>query len=194
MTVQVEVENRSGHAVDAGAARAAVAATLRAEGVTAGEVGVVVVPVLEPCFDDSRLGRKLLVGDLRSQALVQLRPRGESALDEIRGHRQEPQMVPRAGRLVAKEALDVWPDIGIRQVRCATCEDQRAGEQVLQDAGRPVGSLDAVQAVRLAQPRRQMSPGRTVGIGLGLGQARSEDFDVLDQPPQQGLPAAVRPS
>ena len=43
MTVQVEVENRSGHAVDEDAARAAVAATLRAEGVTAGEVGVVVV-------------------------------------------------------------------------------------------------------------------------------------------------------
>ena len=47
MTVQVEVENRSGHAVDEDAARAAVAATLRAEGVTAGEVGVVVVDPAE---------------------------------------------------------------------------------------------------------------------------------------------------
>ena len=47
MTVQVEVENRSGHAVDEDAARAAVAATLRAEGVTAGEVGVVIVDLAE---------------------------------------------------------------------------------------------------------------------------------------------------
>ena len=47
MTVQVEVENRSGHAVDEDAARAAVTATLRAEGVTAGEVGVVVVDPAE---------------------------------------------------------------------------------------------------------------------------------------------------
>ena len=47
MTVQVEVENRSGHAVDEDAARAAVAATLRAEGVTAGEVGVVIVDPAE---------------------------------------------------------------------------------------------------------------------------------------------------
>ena len=43
MTVHVEVENRSAHAVDEGAAAAAVTATLRAEGVTAGEVGVVLV-------------------------------------------------------------------------------------------------------------------------------------------------------
>ena len=43
MTVHVEVENRSAHAVDEPAAAAAVAATLRAEGVTAGEVGVVLV-------------------------------------------------------------------------------------------------------------------------------------------------------
>jgi probable rRNA maturation factor len=47
MTVQVEVENRSGHAIDEDAARAAVAATLRAEGVTAGEVGVVIVDLAE---------------------------------------------------------------------------------------------------------------------------------------------------
>jgi len=47
MTVQFEVENRSGHAVDEDAARAAVAATLRAEGVTAGEVGVVIVDLAE---------------------------------------------------------------------------------------------------------------------------------------------------
>jgi probable rRNA maturation factor len=47
MTVQVEVENRSGRAVDEDAARAAVAATLRAEGVTAGEVGVVIVDLAE---------------------------------------------------------------------------------------------------------------------------------------------------
>ena len=47
MTVQVEVENRSGHAVDEDAARAAVAATLRAEGVTTGEVGVVIVDLAE---------------------------------------------------------------------------------------------------------------------------------------------------
>ncbi len=47
MTVQVEVENRSGHAVDEDAARAAVAATLRAEGVTTGEVGVVIVDPAE---------------------------------------------------------------------------------------------------------------------------------------------------
>ena len=43
MTVHVEVENRSAHAVDEPAAAAAVAATLRAEGVTGGEVGVVLV-------------------------------------------------------------------------------------------------------------------------------------------------------
>ena len=43
MTVRVEVENRSAHAVDEPAAAAAVADTLRAEGVTAGEVGVVLV-------------------------------------------------------------------------------------------------------------------------------------------------------
>ncbi|HET7171239.1 MAG TPA: rRNA maturation RNase YbeY [Gaiellales bacterium] len=43
MTVHVELENRSGHAVDEAAARAAVAATFRAEGVTSGEVGVVLV-------------------------------------------------------------------------------------------------------------------------------------------------------
>ena len=43
MTVHVEVENRSAHAVDEPAAAAAVAAALRAEGVTAGEVGVVLV-------------------------------------------------------------------------------------------------------------------------------------------------------
>ena len=47
MMVQVEVENRSGHAVDEDAARAAVAATLRAEGVTTGEVGVVIVDLAE---------------------------------------------------------------------------------------------------------------------------------------------------
>ncbi len=47
MTVQVEVENRSGHAVDDDAARAVVAATLRAEGVTTGEVGVVIVDPAE---------------------------------------------------------------------------------------------------------------------------------------------------
>ena len=47
MTVQVEVENRSGHAVDEDAARAAVAATLRAEGFTTGEVGVVIVDPAE---------------------------------------------------------------------------------------------------------------------------------------------------
>ncbi len=43
MSVDVEVQNRSGHAVDEAAARAAVAATLAAEGVTSGEVGVVLV-------------------------------------------------------------------------------------------------------------------------------------------------------
>jgi probable rRNA maturation factor len=43
VTVHVEVENRSAHAVDEPAAAAAVAAALRAEGVTAGEVGVVLV-------------------------------------------------------------------------------------------------------------------------------------------------------
>jgi len=43
VTVHVEVENRSAHAVDEPAAAAAVAATLRAEGVTAGEGGVVLV-------------------------------------------------------------------------------------------------------------------------------------------------------
>jgi len=43
VTVHVEVENRSAHAVDEPAAAAAVAATLRAEGVTVGEVGVVLV-------------------------------------------------------------------------------------------------------------------------------------------------------
>jgi probable rRNA maturation factor len=43
VTVRVEVENRSAHAVDEPAAAAAVADTLRAEGVTAGEVGVVLV-------------------------------------------------------------------------------------------------------------------------------------------------------
>ena len=47
MTVHVEVENRSGHAVDEDAARAAVNATLRAEGVTAGEVGVALVGLTE---------------------------------------------------------------------------------------------------------------------------------------------------
>ncbi|MGH3073504.1 MAG: rRNA maturation RNase YbeY [Gaiellales bacterium] len=47
MTVQVDVENRSGHAVDEDAARAAVAATFQAEGVTAGEVGVVIVDLAE---------------------------------------------------------------------------------------------------------------------------------------------------
>ena len=43
MTVDVEVENRSAHSVDEGAATAAVVATLRAEGITAGEVGVILV-------------------------------------------------------------------------------------------------------------------------------------------------------
>jgi probable rRNA maturation factor len=43
VSVDVEVQNRSGHAVDEAAARAAVAATLAAEGVTSGEVGVVLV-------------------------------------------------------------------------------------------------------------------------------------------------------
>jgi probable rRNA maturation factor len=43
VTVRVEVENRSAHAVDEPAAAAAVADALRAEGVTAGEVGVVLV-------------------------------------------------------------------------------------------------------------------------------------------------------
>jgi probable rRNA maturation factor len=43
MTVHVEIENRSDHSVDEAAARAAVVATLLAEGVTAGEVGVVLV-------------------------------------------------------------------------------------------------------------------------------------------------------
>jgi len=43
VTVHVEVENRSAHTIDEPAAAAAVAATLRAEGVTAGEVGVVLV-------------------------------------------------------------------------------------------------------------------------------------------------------
>jgi probable rRNA maturation factor len=47
MTVHVEVENRSGHEVDEGAAREAVAATLRAEGVTGGEVGVALVGLEE---------------------------------------------------------------------------------------------------------------------------------------------------
>jgi probable rRNA maturation factor len=47
MTVHVEVENRSGHAVDEDATRAVVAATLRAEGVTGGEVGVVLVDLAE---------------------------------------------------------------------------------------------------------------------------------------------------
>jgi len=47
MTVHVEVENRTGQAVDEAAARAAVVATLRAEGVTAGEVGVVLVELAE---------------------------------------------------------------------------------------------------------------------------------------------------
>jgi probable rRNA maturation factor len=47
MTVDVEIENRSGLAVDEPAARAAVTATLRAEGVTAGEVGVVLVGAAE---------------------------------------------------------------------------------------------------------------------------------------------------
>jgi len=43
VSVDVEVQNRSAHAVDEAAARATVAATLAAEGVTSGEVGVVVV-------------------------------------------------------------------------------------------------------------------------------------------------------
>jgi len=43
VTVHVEIENRSAHSVDEEAARAAVAATLLAEGVTAGDVGVVLV-------------------------------------------------------------------------------------------------------------------------------------------------------
>ena len=43
MTVHVEVENRSAHSVDEEAARAAVVATLLAEGITAGEVGVTLV-------------------------------------------------------------------------------------------------------------------------------------------------------
>jgi probable rRNA maturation factor len=43
VTVHVEVENRSTHAVDEAAVRAAVGATLAAEGVTAGEAGVVLV-------------------------------------------------------------------------------------------------------------------------------------------------------
>jgi probable rRNA maturation factor len=47
MTVHVEVENRTAQAIDEDAARAAVAATLRAEGVTAGEVGVVLVDLAE---------------------------------------------------------------------------------------------------------------------------------------------------
>jgi len=47
MTIHVEVENRSSRAVDEDAARAAVAATLRAEGVTAGEVGVTLVDLAE---------------------------------------------------------------------------------------------------------------------------------------------------
>jgi probable rRNA maturation factor len=47
VTVHVDVENRSGHAVDEAAAREAVAVTLRAEGVTAGEVGVVLVGLQE---------------------------------------------------------------------------------------------------------------------------------------------------
>ena len=47
MTVHVEVENRSAHAVDEAAAQAAVVATLRAEGVTAGEAGVVLVDPAE---------------------------------------------------------------------------------------------------------------------------------------------------
>jgi probable rRNA maturation factor len=47
MTVHVEVENRSGHAVDEPAARAAVTAALHAEGVAAGEIGVVLVGVAE---------------------------------------------------------------------------------------------------------------------------------------------------
>jgi probable rRNA maturation factor len=47
MTVHVEIENRSAHAVDEDAARAAVATTLRAEGVTGGEVGVVLVDLAE---------------------------------------------------------------------------------------------------------------------------------------------------
>jgi probable rRNA maturation factor len=47
VTVHVEVENRSAHAIDEAAARAAVAATLRAEGVIAGEVGVALVGLEE---------------------------------------------------------------------------------------------------------------------------------------------------
>ena len=43
MTVHVEVENRSAHGVDETAVRAAVVATLQAESVTAGEVGIVLV-------------------------------------------------------------------------------------------------------------------------------------------------------
>lgn len=43
MTVHVEVENRSAYGVEEEAVRAAVVATLRAENVTAGEVGVVLV-------------------------------------------------------------------------------------------------------------------------------------------------------
>lgn len=41
--MHVELENRSAHAVDEAAAREAVAAAFEAEGVTAGEVGVVLV-------------------------------------------------------------------------------------------------------------------------------------------------------
>jgi probable rRNA maturation factor len=47
VSVHVEVENRSAHQVDEAAARAAVAATFRAEGVTSGEVGVVLVDPVE---------------------------------------------------------------------------------------------------------------------------------------------------
>jgi probable rRNA maturation factor len=43
VTVDVEIENRSAHSLDEEAVRAAVVATLRAEGITAGEVGVVLV-------------------------------------------------------------------------------------------------------------------------------------------------------
>jgi probable rRNA maturation factor len=47
MTVHVEVENRTGRAVDEDAVKAAVVATLLAEGVTGGEVGVVLVELPE---------------------------------------------------------------------------------------------------------------------------------------------------
>jgi probable rRNA maturation factor len=47
VTVHVDVENRSAHSVDEEAVRAVVVATLRAERVTAGEVGVVLVQPAE---------------------------------------------------------------------------------------------------------------------------------------------------